>query len=92
MPRLNKIWYEKPWQVEKADPTRLDYQPTARSVLWEDRDSEVLRDQLHAKFVMSMDFVDSIQMGDSIENNIIDNELELSTLIKKNLWCHNKPT
>ncbi len=29
----NKKWYEKPWLVEKTDPTRFAYEPNARLML-----------------------------------------------------------
>ena len=42
----NKIWYEKPWVVERADSKSFAYKPTSRPVSGEDGDSEVLRDRL----------------------------------------------
>ena len=44
-----------------------------------------MRKQLHTKFVTSMDFVDSPQMGDSNKDNVVDNVdgLQLSTLVEE---------
>jgi hypothetical protein len=50
-------------------------------MLGEDGDYEVLRDPLHTKFETSMNFVDSPQMGDSIEDDVVDDGLQLSTLV-----------
>ena len=36
---------------------------------------KILRKRLHKKFVKSMDFVDSPQMGDSIKNDVVDDGL-----------------
>ena len=44
---------------------------------------KVLKDWLHTKFVTSMDFVDSLKMGDSIKNDVVDDRLQLSTLVEE---------
>ena len=45
--------------------------------------SEVLRDRLHTEFVTPMDFVDSLQIGDSIEDDVVGDGLQLSTLVEE---------
>ena len=59
------------------------YKPNGRPVLGKDGDSEVLRDRLHTEFETSVNFVDSPQMGDSIEDDVIDDGLQLSTLVEE---------
>ena len=40
-----RIWYDKPWIVERFDPKSFAYCPSRRAVFREDGDSEVLRDR-----------------------------------------------
>jgi len=44
-----RIWYDKPWVVERSDPKSFAYSPSGRVVSGEDGDSEVLRDQLQVQ-------------------------------------------
>ena len=69
--------------MEKADPTSFAYKPNARPVLGEDEDSEVLRDRLHTELETSVKFVASPHIGDSIEDDVVDDGLQLSTLVEE---------
>ena len=69
--------------MEKADPTSFAYKPNARPMLGEDGNSELLRDRLHTYLMASVDIVDSPQMGDSIEDDVVDDGLQLSTLVEE---------
>lgn len=67
-----KVWFEKPWVLEKADPKSFAYKPNARPVFGEDGDSEVLRDRLQDESATSAAPRDAPQMRDSIEDDVVD--------------------
>jgi hypothetical protein len=77
-----KIWYEKPWVVEKADPKSWAYKPSARPTSGEDGDSEVLRDSLHAESELATANRDSLQMNDSMEDDLVDDGLDHLTVLQ----------
>ena len=69
--------------MEKADPTSFAYKPNARPTLGEDGDYEVFKDRLHTYLMTSVDIVDSPQIGDSIEDDVVNDGLQLSTLVEE---------
>ena len=45
-PASKKVWFEKPWMVERADKQSFAYTPTSKPIRGEDGDMEVLRSDL----------------------------------------------
>ena len=68
-----RIWYDKPWLVERKDPKCFHYKPGARPTSGEDGDSEVLRDRLQNE-PSTFDLVaHAPHMRDNIEEDALEN-------------------
>ena len=75
-----KIWYEKPWVLERADPKSFAYKPSSRPISGEDGDSEVLRDQLQVEANSSSIPQDVPQVQDCLEDEVDDGLNHLAML------------
>ena len=79
-----KVWYEKPWVIERADLRSCAYKATVRPVSGEDGDSEVLRDRLHAEESGTLDAAtDTGVSTESAAEELVDDGLQHAVLIEE---------
>lgn len=77
-----KVWFLKPWVIEKDDPTWLSCTPAATPVLGEDGDSEVMRETVAAESLRTARRAANSGAVEELEDEIIDDGLDAQAVLE----------
>lgn len=77
-----KVWFNKPWLIEKVDPKFMAYTPAANPVRGEDGDGEVMREVVAASSSSIEESSIPHAIVEELENEVVDDGLDLQAVVE----------